>query len=85
MNTRTSASSGSRRCSPARPTPTSTTCRFAQDRRSPTPSIRRTRGQGAFDKLSDGKDLAFVPVGHKDYLEFIELNKYLEELRRKKS
>lgn len=39
----------------------------------------------AFDKLSDGKDLAFVPVGHKDYLEFIELNKYLEELRRKKS
>ena len=39
----------------------------------------------AFKKLSDGKDLAFVPIAHKDYLEFIELNKYLEELRRKKS
>lgn len=39
----------------------------------------------AFKRLSDGKDLAFVPVGHKDYLEFIELNKFLEELRRKKS
>jgi phosphonate transport system substrate-binding protein len=42
------------------------------------------KDKAAFDKLSDGKDLAFVPVGHKDYLEFIELNKYLEELRRKK-
>jgi phosphonate transport system substrate-binding protein len=39
----------------------------------------------AFNKLSDGKDLAFVPIAHKDYLEFIELNKYLEELRRKKN
>ena len=39
----------------------------------------------SFKKLSDGKDLAFVPVTHKDYLEFIELNKYLEELRRKKN
>lgn len=42
------------------------------------------KDKAAFDKLSDGKDLAFVPVQHKDYLEFIELNKYLEELRRKK-
>ena len=41
--------------------------------------------KASFDKLSDGKDLAFVPVGHKDYLEFIELNKFLEELRRKKN
>ena len=44
-----------------------------------------TNDKAAFDKLSDGKDLAFVPVGHKDYLEFIELNKFLEELRRKKN
>ncbi len=43
------------------------------------------RDKAAFDRLSDGKDLAFVRVEHKDYLEFIELNKYLEELRRKKS
>ena len=43
------------------------------------------KDKAAFGKLSDGKDLAFVPVGHKDYLEFIELNKFLEELRRKKS
>ena len=43
------------------------------------------KDKAAFDRLSDGKDLAFVPVGHKDYLEFIELNKFLEELRRKKN
>ncbi|MDP2334155.1 MAG: phosphonate ABC transporter substrate-binding protein [Reyranella sp.] len=43
------------------------------------------KDKAAFDKLSDGKDRAFVPVSHKDYLEFIELNKHLEELRRKKS
>ena len=43
------------------------------------------KDKAAFDKLSDGKDLAFVPVEHKDYLEFIELNKFLEDLRRKKS
>ena len=43
------------------------------------------KDKAAFDKLSDGKDLAFVPVGHKDYLEFIELNKFLEELRRRKN
>lgn len=43
------------------------------------------RDPEAFNKLSDGKDLAFVPIAHKDYLEFIELNKYLEELRRKKN
>ncbi len=43
------------------------------------------KDKAAFDKLSDGKDLAFVPVAHKDYLEFIELNKHLEELRRKKN
>jgi phosphonate transport system substrate-binding protein len=39
----------------------------------------------AFDKLSDGKDLGFSPVSHKDYLEFVRLNKYLEELRKKKA
>ncbi len=44
-----------------------------------------TQSPEAFKRLSDGKDLAFVPVAHKDYLEFIELNKYLEDLRRKKS
>ncbi|MBX9946470.1 MAG: phosphonate ABC transporter substrate-binding protein [Reyranella sp.] len=43
------------------------------------------KDKAAFDRLSDGKDLGFVPVSHKDYLEFIELNKFLEELRRKKT
>lgn len=43
------------------------------------------KNKAAFDKLSDGKDLSFAPVTHNDYLEFIELNKYLEDLRKKKS
>lgn len=44
-----------------------------------------TKDKAAFEKLSDGKDLAFAPVSHKDYLEFIELNKHLEDLRKKKA
>ncbi len=43
------------------------------------------KDKSAFDKLSDGKDKAFAPVTHKDYLEFVKLNKYLEELRKKKA
>ena len=50
----------------------------------PPPGVARLPAI-CFSAGNDGKDLAFVPVGHKDYLEFIELNKYLEELRRKKS
>lgn len=44
-----------------------------------------TKDTEAFKKVSDGKDKAWVSVTHKDYLEFIELNKFLEELRKKKS
>jgi phosphonate transport system substrate-binding protein len=44
-----------------------------------------TKAKSAFDKLSDGKDLGFAAVTHADYVEFVKLNKYLEELRRKKS
>ena len=43
------------------------------------------KAKAAFDRLSDGKDRGFHPVSHADYVEFVKLNKYLEELRRKKS
>jgi phosphonate transport system substrate-binding protein len=42
------------------------------------------KAKAAFDKLSDGKDLGFAEVTHADYVHFVKLNKYLEELRRKK-
>lgn len=43
------------------------------------------KDKAAFDKLSDGKDRGFAPVTHKDYLEFVKLNKYLESLRKQKA
>lgn len=43
------------------------------------------KAKAAFEKLSDGKDLGFAPVAHKDYIEFVKLNKYLESLRKQKS
>lgn len=43
------------------------------------------KAKAAFDKLSDGKDQGFAVVTHADYVDFVKLNKYLEELRRKKS
>ena len=84
--TRISASSGSRRFWPVRRSPISTTCPTDLKKAIAEAFFNaHKKDKAAFDKLSDGKDLAFVPVGHKDYLEFIELNKYLEQLRRKKS
>lgn len=44
-----------------------------------------TKAGPAFTKLSDGKDRAFAAVTHKDYVEFVKLNQYLEELRKKKT
>jgi len=39
----------------------------------------------AFDKLSDGKDLGFKSVTHKDYEAVVDLQKFVDELRRKRS
>jgi phosphonate transport system substrate-binding protein len=39
----------------------------------------------AFDKLSDGKDRGFQPVTHKDYESSVELQKFIDNLRKKKS
>jgi len=39
--------------------------------------------KAAFDKLSDGKNEAFQPVTHEAYLPVIELNKFVDALRKK--
>jgi phosphonate transport system substrate-binding protein len=39
--------------------------------------------KAAFDKLSDGKNEAFQPVTHEAYLPVIELNKFVDSLRKK--
>jgi phosphonate transport system substrate-binding protein len=42
------------------------------------------KDKGAFDKLSDGKDLGFVPVTVKDYEESVKMNLWLDQQRKKK-
>lgn len=41
------------------------------------------KAKEAFDKLSDGKDLGFQPVTHKDYESAVELQKFVDGLRKK--
>jgi phosphonate transport system substrate-binding protein len=41
------------------------------------------KDKAAFDKLSDGKDLGFQPVTHKDYEAAVELQKFVDSLRKK--
>ena len=43
------------------------------------------KDKAAFDRLSDGKDLEFAPVSHKDYVDTVEMIKFVEEMRKKKS
>jgi len=43
------------------------------------------KDKAAFDLLSDGKDKEFVPVTHKDYLDTVEMIKFVDEMRKKKS
>jgi phosphonate transport system substrate-binding protein len=38
----------------------------------------------AFDKLSDGKDLGFKTVSHKDYQSAVELQTFVDDLRRRR-
>jgi phosphonate transport system substrate-binding protein len=44
-----------------------------------------TKAKAAFDKLSDGKNRPWEPVTHEAYLPIIELNKFIDDLRKKKS
>ncbi|MGE0222254.1 MAG: phosphonate ABC transporter substrate-binding protein [Acetobacteraceae bacterium] len=41
--------------------------------------------KAAFEKLSDGKDLGFQPVTHKDYESVVELQAFVDQLRKKRS
>jgi phosphonate transport system substrate-binding protein len=41
------------------------------------------KDKAAFDKLSDGKDLGFVPVSVKDYEESVKMNIWLDQQRKK--
>ncbi len=41
--------------------------------------------KAAFDKLSDGKDLGFKPVSHADYVTMVELQDFVDQLRKKRS
>jgi phosphonate transport system substrate-binding protein len=44
-----------------------------------------TKDKAAFDKMSDGKDGPFAMASHKDYEETVALNKFVDELRKKKT
>jgi phosphonate transport system substrate-binding protein len=44
-----------------------------------------TKDKATFDRLSDGKDKGFAPVTHQDYLPIIELQKFIDDLRKKRS
>lgn len=44
-----------------------------------------TKAKAAFDKLSDGKDREFVPVKAKDYEPTIQMIRYVDEMRKKRS
>jgi phosphonate transport system substrate-binding protein len=44
-----------------------------------------TKAKAAFDRLSDGKDLGFRRVTHKDYEPVVELQKFVDDLRRRRA
>jgi phosphonate transport system substrate-binding protein len=41
--------------------------------------------KAAFDRLSDGKDLGFHPVTHADYITIVELQEFVDQLRKRRS
>lgn len=43
-----------------------------------------TKARAAFNKLSDGKDLGFQVVSHKDYESAVELQKFVDSLRKQR-
>lgn len=44
-----------------------------------------TKDKAAFERISDGKALPWEPVTHEAYKPIMELNKFVDELRKKKS
>lgn len=44
-----------------------------------------TKDKPAFDRISDGKNRPWEPVTHEAYKPIVELNKFVDELRKKKS
>jgi phosphonate transport system substrate-binding protein len=42
------------------------------------------KDKAAFDRLSDGKDKGFAPVSHADYLPILELQRFIDDLRKKR-
>ena len=44
-----------------------------------------TADKAAFDRLSDGKDLGFKTVTHADYQAAMELQEFVDRLRKQKS
>lgn len=45
----------------------------------------QTKDKAAFDKLSDGKSPGFASMKHEDYNVTIELQKFVDDLRKKRS
>jgi phosphonate transport system substrate-binding protein len=43
------------------------------------------KAKAAFDRLSDGKDLGFKAVTHRDYEPIVELQKFVDDMRRRRS
>lgn len=43
------------------------------------------KDKAAFERLSDGKDRGFHPVTHKDYETIVELQKFVDQMRRARS
>ncbi|MBN8944181.1 MAG: phosphonate ABC transporter substrate-binding protein [Rhizobiales bacterium] len=43
------------------------------------------KAKAAFDRLSDGKDLGFHAVSHRDYETIVELQKFVDQMRRARS
>ena len=41
--------------------------------------------KAAFDRLSDGKDLGFKQVTHADYQTIVDLQEFVDQLRKKRS
>jgi phosphonate transport system substrate-binding protein len=44
-----------------------------------------TKAKAAFDKLSDGKDKEFIPIDAKAYEPIVQMIKYVDEMRKKRS
>ena len=44
-----------------------------------------TKAKAAFDKLSDGKDKEFIPIDAKAYEPIVEMIKYVDNMRKKRS